>query len=133
MIGKRSIYVRVVLEHSFTHEIVIVVEDFEELLHGNSNVKDLDLFNGHDGIWYKKSFDIFTGKYDVNGKQIFENDITNDGTIEWVCDDNHCGFMLRDYEHDELHDFDSLMVLEVLGNLHVNEYIYDEMKKRSEW
>lgn len=127
---KRDIRVRVVLEHLVTHEIKIVEVDFESICHGDSEILDLEMFNGYSGVWNIISTDLSTGKYDEHDKELFENDITHLGVVEWVENEDVCGFQFRDFEWDGLNEIEySMSPIEILGNMHVNEHIAKKLRE----
>ena len=100
---ERNIRIRVVLEHMDTHEIKMIEVDFESICHGDSEILDLEFFNGYSGTWNIISTDLSTGKYDEFGKELFENDISYHGIVEWVENEDVCGFQFRDFEYERGH------------------------------
>ena len=127
---KRNIRVRVVLEHMTTHEIKMVEVDFENICHGDSEMLDLELFNGYSGVWNIISTDLSTGKYDEHNKELFENDISYHGIVEWVENEDISAFQFRDFEYESLHDLEYLTCsIEILGNMHVNEDLAKKLRR----
>jgi len=79
------------------------VQDWIKTLPGNGNK-----------IIFK---DLFTGKQDKNGKDIYANDISDKGLIIWSAE--YLGFFvkLRNGESIPLYDENNL---EIIGNIHQN-------------
>lgn len=126
----RNIRVRVMLEHMDTHEIKTIEVEFESICHGDSEILDLELFNGYSGAWNIISTDLSTGKHDENDKELFENDITLLGVVEWVENEDVCGFQFRDFEWDGLNEIEySMSPIEILGNMHVNEDLAKKLRR----